>query len=160
MPQNDLKTLPHNQKSTTHKISKRLGYDFLANQSSKQNFFDKKKETFLWTESRNAKDQELPGIISKDQEIEPQQSKFLQDAQETKETMPKTRKKYVEEMKKLQKSRIAEIAYLVKLVAHEKARKDRRRSSRRDKAEKTAWEKWSSLWDENVQMRREERSRS
>jgi hypothetical protein len=48
----------------------------------------------------------------------------------------------------------------VKLVAHEKARKDRRRSSRRDKAEKTAWEKWSSLWDENVQMRREERSRS
>jgi hypothetical protein len=47
MPQNDLKTLPHNQKSTTHKISKRLGYDFLANQSSKQNFFDKKKETFL-----------------------------------------------------------------------------------------------------------------
>jgi hypothetical protein len=47
MPQNDLKTLPRNQKSTTHKISKRLGYDFLANQSSKQNFFDKKKETFL-----------------------------------------------------------------------------------------------------------------
>jgi len=83
MPQNDLKTLPHNQKSTTHKKSRRLGYDFLANQSSKQIFFDKKKETFRWTESRNAKDQE----------IEPQQSKYLQDAQETKETMPKTRKK-------------------------------------------------------------------
>jgi hypothetical protein len=35
----------------------------------------------------------LPGIISKDQEIELQQSKYLQDAQETKETMQKTRKK-------------------------------------------------------------------
>jgi hypothetical protein len=32
MSQNDLQTLPHNQKSTTHKISKKLGYDFLANQ--------------------------------------------------------------------------------------------------------------------------------
>lgn len=53
-----------------------------TNQANKI-FLTKKKETFLWTESRNAKDQE----------IEPQQSIYLQDAHETKETMPKTRKK-------------------------------------------------------------------
>jgi hypothetical protein len=55
-------------------------------------FLTKKRKLFF-EQSRIAKNQELPGIISKDQEIELQQSKYLQDAQETKETMQKTRKK-------------------------------------------------------------------
>jgi hypothetical protein len=50
-----------------------------TNQANKF-FLTRKKKLFFETESRNAKDQEFPGKISKNQEIEPQQSKYPQDA--------------------------------------------------------------------------------
>lgn len=91
MPQNDLRTLPHNQKSTTHKISKRLGYDFLANQSSKQMFFDKKKKLFFEQNQEMQKIKKLNRNNPNTYKMHKKQKKPCQ----------KQEKKYIEEMKKI-----------------------------------------------------------